>query len=970
MAVRWNGLMNLGSFASNPDLNWPFHMTPLVRLQGPSEETGCNIVAKIESMQPGGSVKDRAALMLVHDAEERGLIGPGGTVVEGTAGNTGIGLAHVCQARGYKCVIYMPNTQSKEKIDTLKALGADVRPVPAVAFSDPDNYNHQARRFAESVENAVWTNQFDNTANRRAHEVTTGPEIWAQTGGKVDAFTCATGTGGTLAGTALYLKQQNENIKIVLADPPGSVLYNYFTNGVLEREGTGSVTEADKKHARDGLHQTFKLLHEEGFCVGLSSGLNVQAAVEVAKQLGPGHTVATLICDSGLRYASRIFNREWLEAKDQKSDLNFFCEKRKNINNKFTQTPLIMAEEPNHRRRQLLGFGEAMVRFAPLSAAEAGVGASAALPADPTATVMLRSIGGDELNVTVAAAHLAADGDPAPQWISVLPEGPMGDVINASGAQAGVDTSLVVRVPNADAGIFTVIPEIKQKLHKIASGPCSNLPVAVALRWILTRGPNAKWLHMTGITPMISTQARLAWTQAMLAAYTHEVPVSMDFNHRPQLGSLEELWTVMAPHASRLQMLILSVRNLVDLANLEGLGAHVPSSETPLESPAWRRLQAVLRAHWRLHRLMVCYKDRDDQGLQRRWSAIADARGVHTTLKQPVFHRPKDECGGASPAFSCFMPAVFLCSLDEFELRVHESSSEVMDQDIFASRMVEVARRGDLMAALCQETMGDHSQVTRAQLQDVEASYASRAVHLDKLNSGTGNVDATLAHLKNAGVLAILRAKNPDAAIARGIELVELGCRALEVTLDTTEWRRVLQTLVEKLPANVCVGVGTVMDADVPLLPEIARLGAKFALSPIDPLGFIDACHRVGILAVPAGMTSNELWDMHRRGAKLIKLFHASMVTPKILKSMLGVSPLKAMNIAPSGGCSPDNVEEWWDAGAVCVGMGSNLAGKDINFATGTDGFEAGQKAWREHGRQAAQSMFSRVQARFPLASS
>ncbi|EGD74171.1 cysteine synthase [Salpingoeca rosetta] len=307
--------------------------TPLIKLKGPSEATGCNILVKNEAMNPGGSVKDRAALFLIQDAEERGLIKPGGTVVEGTAGNTGIGLAHICNAKGYKCVIYMPDTQSKEKIDTLRTLGADVRPVPAKPFDDPMNYNHQARRFSEELDNAVWTNQFDNTANRDAHYHTTGPEIWHQTEGRVDAFTCATGTGGTLAGTGMFLKEMNPNVQIVLADPPGSVLYNFFQRGVLEREGTGSITEGIGQgrvtanmegapvdyaiHMPDekSVEVAMRLLYEEGFCVGASSGLNVAAAIEVAQQMGPGHTVVSLLCDNGLRYATRLFNRSWLETK-------------------------------------------------------------------------------------------------------------------------------------------------------------------------------------------------------------------------------------------------------------------------------------------------------------------------------------------------------------------------------------------------------------------------------------------------------------------------------------------------------------------------------------------------------------------------------------------------------------------------------------------------------------------------------
>eukprot|EP00123_Amoebidium_parasiticum_P000819 comp11719_c1_seq1/m.6298 comp11719_c1_seq1/g.6298 ORF comp11719_c1_seq1/g.6298 comp11719_c1_seq1/m.6298 type:complete len:370 (-) comp11719_c1_seq1:443-1552(-) len=306
--------------------------TPLIRLKSISDAIGRNVLAKAEFLNAGGSVKDRAALFLIKDAEERGLLKPGGVVVEGTAGNTGIGLAHICRAKGYQCVIYMPNTQSQEKIDILRTLGADVRPVPAVAFENPQNYNHQAKRYAESISNAVWTNQFDNTANRRAHYETTGPEIWLQTGGKIDAFTCATGTGGTFAGTTQYLKEQNPSVKAVLADPDGSVLYCYFKTGKMERAG-GSITEGiGQGRVTDNLNgakvddavripdtkaveMTFRLLHEEGLFVGASSGLNVSAAVEVAKTLPEGSTVVTILCDLGQRYYARLFSKKWLESK-------------------------------------------------------------------------------------------------------------------------------------------------------------------------------------------------------------------------------------------------------------------------------------------------------------------------------------------------------------------------------------------------------------------------------------------------------------------------------------------------------------------------------------------------------------------------------------------------------------------------------------------------------------------------------
>ncbi|KAL7413698.1 tryptophan synthase beta subunit-like PLP-dependent enzyme [Mrakia frigida] len=311
--------------------------TPLIRLKHLSDQTGCNILGKAEFQNPGGSVKDRAALWVVKDAEAKGLIKPGGTVVEGTAGNTGIGLAHVCRAKGYNCVIYMPDNQSQEKIDLLKMLGADVRPVPAVPFDNPQNYNHQAARYAASLPNAVWTNQFDNVANRQAHIDSTGPEIWAQTRETgLDAFVCATGTGGTLAGTTRFLKEKSGgDVKCFLADPPGSVLFRLVEEKVKERTGTGSITEGIGQgrvtdnlapdlalldgavHIPDAesIAMVYRLLHEEGIYIGASSALNVVAAVKVAEKLGKGKTVVTILCDGAYRYQTRLFSLSWLKSK-------------------------------------------------------------------------------------------------------------------------------------------------------------------------------------------------------------------------------------------------------------------------------------------------------------------------------------------------------------------------------------------------------------------------------------------------------------------------------------------------------------------------------------------------------------------------------------------------------------------------------------------------------------------------------
>ncbi|KAK6465960.1 tryptophan synthase beta subunit-like PLP-dependent enzyme [Scheffersomyces coipomensis] len=311
--------------------------TPLLKLPRISSSIGRNIYAKAEFMNPGGSIKDRAAIYIINDAEKKGLIKPGGTIVEGTAGNTGIGLAHVCRAKGYKCVIYMPNTQSKTKIETLRLLGAEVHPVPAVAFTDPQNYNHQAKRHAEGLENAVWTNQFDNIANRQAHIETTGPEIWAQLDGNVDAFTCSTGTGGTFAGTSRYLKTiSNGKVKAVLADPPGSVLYSYiksngkeivrggssFTEGIGQGRVTDNlkpdldiIDEAIQIPDEDSIVMVYRLLDEEGLFLGGTGALNVAAAVKVAESLPEGSNVVTILADSAHKYADRIFSKEWLKTK-------------------------------------------------------------------------------------------------------------------------------------------------------------------------------------------------------------------------------------------------------------------------------------------------------------------------------------------------------------------------------------------------------------------------------------------------------------------------------------------------------------------------------------------------------------------------------------------------------------------------------------------------------------------------------
>src|SRR6266436_5856437 len=311
--------------------------TPLIKLRRASETTGCTILGKAEFLNPGGSVKDRAALAIIKDAEERGLLRPGGVIVEGTAGNTGIGLALVGNARGYRTVIVMPETQSQEKKDMLLLCGVDLRLVPAVPYANPMHYARYSGTLAAEIaaqepNGAIWANQFDNLANRRGHYETTGPEIWDQTDGKVDGFVCSVGTGGTLAGIAMALKARNKNVRIGLADPMGAALYSYYTKGVLKAEGSsitegigqGRITKNLEDAPIDVAYQIpdeeavpiiFDLLTHEGLCMGGSTGINVAGAIRLANDMGPGHTIVTILADYGTRYQSKLFNPAFLREK-------------------------------------------------------------------------------------------------------------------------------------------------------------------------------------------------------------------------------------------------------------------------------------------------------------------------------------------------------------------------------------------------------------------------------------------------------------------------------------------------------------------------------------------------------------------------------------------------------------------------------------------------------------------------------
>jgi cysteine synthase A len=320
-----------------PDVIAAIGNTPLIRLKRASEETGCEILGKAEFLNPGQSVKDRAALYIIRDAVAKGVLRPGGTIVEGTAGNTGIGLAMVANALGFKTVIVIPETQSQEKKDALRLMGARLIEVPAVPYRDPNNYVRLSGRLADEMarseeKGAIWANQFDNVANRQAHIETTGPEIWHQTGGRIDGFTCAVGSGGTLAGTAIALKERSPNVKIAAADPMGAAIYSWIKTGRLESQGS-SITEgigqgrvtANLEGApiddayqivdEEALPLIFDLLEHEGLCLGGSSGINIAGAIRMARDMGPGHTIVTILCDYGNRYQSKLFNPEFLKGK-------------------------------------------------------------------------------------------------------------------------------------------------------------------------------------------------------------------------------------------------------------------------------------------------------------------------------------------------------------------------------------------------------------------------------------------------------------------------------------------------------------------------------------------------------------------------------------------------------------------------------------------------------------------------------
>ncbi|KAL1496135.1 hypothetical protein AB1Y20_014756 [Prymnesium parvum] len=601
----------------------------------------------------------------------------------------------------------------------------------------------------------------------------------------------------------------------------------------------------------------------------------------------------------------------------------------------------------------LVTMGEAMLRLQPIDASPPP-SASRHLPQP-----FLRSVGGDELNVAVALSLL---GVPA-RWVSALPHGPLGDVVAESCAYHRVEFA----GPRADGevGVYTVLPEQKavhyQRRHSVWA---AHEPAALVWPQLLREGTGRAWLHVTGITPLISEPSRQSWCNALEAAAKASIPTSLDLNHRKQLGSLAELWAVVAPYAAMFEVIILSHEQLNGLVELCGRGALVPADA---DDAACARSMAELQRGWRCKRVALCRKRRDEAGVQRRWSLFTSAQegedaalSFHSTHDIPLWHLPKDECGGGSAWAAGFIHA----------LHVKPAGSPV-----------EALRRADLLAALCQETAGDFSSVSGEQLARAERAFAGKEAWLPGAAKESGAfpplmephaaaaaIAQTVRGLQASGVLAIFRAKGePEVAIARGVELAAMGCRAMEVTLDSNDWKAVLSGLRKALPADVMLGVGTVMDDTVSQIGLIKSLGGTFALSPIDPKGFIEECQRHGILAISSAFTPNECWDLHRRGCRMIKLFHAGLSSPAILKSILDVGPLgQNLNILPSGGVSPANAAQWWDAGAACVGMGSNLVGKDIGYARGTPEYEQALSDWKGKGRAVAEQLCAEVASRFP----
>jgi 2-keto-3-deoxy-6-phosphogluconate aldolase/sugar/nucleoside kinase (ribokinase family) len=641
---------------------------------------------------------------------------------------------------------------------------------------------------------------------------------------------------------------------------------------------------------------------------------------------------------------------------------------------------IIMSAQKRQRRAEahhtFVTMGESMLRFQPIDDAEV-TSATRHMPQP-----FLRSVGGDELNVSVALSLLGVQA----KWISVVPKGPLGDVLTESCKHHGV-TFAGERV-DGEVGIFTVLPE-EGTVHYQRRQSAFALHDPKTLHWpSLLKTGGLPWLHVTGITPLISAPSRESWDAAIVEASALSIPISLDLNHRKQLGTLVELWAMVEPHLKCFELVILSLDQLVGLAELHnvdatalGAGGKDPSDEQCL------RVMRELRAKTPLSdskRVTLCRKTRRPDGVQRRWSLMVDASGAtFSTHDLPIWHAPRDECGGGSAWAAGMIHALHIGWGDE--------QASTGDGHGLGLAPELAMRRADLLAAMCQESRGDFSRVTGAELRRTEDQFRGKEAWLPSAGGGAAAaavvgaacarpsaedarraIEATLRGLRGCGTLAILRARGSvEVSVARGVELAAMGCSAMEVTLDSSDWKAILAGLRAALPSHVLLGVGTVMDDSVSQIGLAKQLGATFALSPIDPTGFVEECDRHGVLAVPSAFTSNECWALHRRGVRLIKLFHAGLASPAILKSMLDVGATlpggfgSNLNIMPSGGVSPANAAAWLDAGALIVGMGSNLVGKDISTTPGTEVHEKAVGEWTDKGKATARTLFQQMDARF-----
>lgn len=599
-----------------------------------------------------------------------------------------------------------------------------------------------------------------------------------------------------------------------------------------------------------------------------------------------------------------------------------------------------------------------MLRFHPLD----GDGEDAWRGKPSAASRYLRSIGGDELNVCVDLAQIGRD----TEWISVLPSGPLGEVVSKNAKENGVKVERVVEVEGADMGLFFTLPELKRvHYQRKQSAFCTHK--GDLFDWKSMLHGNC-WLIMTGITPMLGEGVRESWAQAIRAAQAKKIPVSFDLNHRPQLGTLEQLWGYVKPLVSAFIVLILSLEQLRGLIKLSGLEPGTINGERAakkqkIDASADVHMMRQLHAHLNGPALAVCFKNRDSSGLQRRWSVIVDATGVHSTEDVATLHEPQEECGGGSAWHAGIIDGIFTRG---FEPPMAPGKALSLGGK---ELVLKAMRRADLLAAMCQEVPGDHSTVKRHSLAQMEAKFAGISARVPRGDpneiANNERIQAALKKLEAAKVIAILRARQEQLTVKRAVELVSMGFQAIEVTCDSAGFKegRLLPAIVEAIGGKALVGVGTVMTLEE--LELAKRGGAQYALSPVNPCGsgwpqgFVGECHSRGILAMPAAFSPQEIYEaVDLQGALCVKVMPAQLWTPAALQDLRRIGPYTKMKLCPTGGINAKTAGAWLKAGCVAVGMGGSLSGKDIS--SDDAGLAAAEKEWAESGRANAQEIANR----------